>query len=73
MDITGFLLHEGSVIHHVQACAWNQSTKKEVVLKGTADLFVRKRLGSSDNKNTDTPWRGKDERLQCFWFQNWKS
>ena len=46
-----------------QTCAWNQSTKKEVVLKGTADLFVRKRLDSSDNKNTDTQWRGKDERL----------
>ena len=35
-----------------QACAWNQSTKKkEVVPKRTADLFVRKRLASSKNKN----------------------
>ena len=36
-----------------KACAWNQRTKKEVIPTQIADLFVRKRLASSENKNFD--------------------
>ena len=36
-----------------QACAWNQDTKKVVAPKRIADLFVRKRLASSEDKNVD--------------------
>ena len=36
-----------------QACAWNQGTKKVVAPKRIADLFVRKRLASSEDKNVD--------------------
>ena len=33
-----------------QVCGWNQGTEKEVVPKRIADLLVRKRLASSENK-----------------------
>ena len=36
-----------------QACADNQDTKKEVVPKRIAELFVRKKLSSSENKIVD--------------------
>ena len=34
-----------------QACTLNQCTKTEIVPKRMVDLFVRKRLASSENKN----------------------
>ena len=36
-----------------QVCALNQGTKKDVSSKIIADLFVTKRLASSENKNVD--------------------
>ena len=59
-----------------KACAWNQRTKKEVIPTQIADLFVRKRLASSENKNVDKMSREEvrmkdlstfDLRIECHW------
>ena len=47
-------IRKASVIHlALNKCTWNQRTKKDVIPKGIADLFVMKRLAFSENKNVD--------------------